>query len=207
MSPDHDKCGSYHHGDLRNTLIIAAAALIEKNGSLDFAMVDAARQAGVSSAAPYRHFKDKDALLEAVSDVAFLALTHTTRDAANRFPAGSTDSLIATGRSYLAFVTEHPQFYDLMWGDIGLRARTNESFNTNQTGFQVLVEVVGAWCEAHSIEDYDALELSVRLWSIAHGLACLAMNGHLERFLPDSDMFAFFESSTHTFLNGLRHRT
>jgi AcrR family transcriptional regulator len=62
---------SYHHGDLHNALIIAAAELIESQQSLHFSMSDAAKRAGVSSAAPYRHFKDKDALLEAVRDLAF----------------------------------------------------------------------------------------------------------------------------------------
>ena len=58
-------CKGYHHGDLRNALIVAADDLIREKGSLDFTMIDAARKAGVSSAAPYRHFKDKDALLQA----------------------------------------------------------------------------------------------------------------------------------------------
>ena len=69
----------YHHGNLRDTLIIAAAQLIEENASVDFAMIDAARRAGVSSAAPYRHFKDRDALLEAVCEVAFLALAESSQ--------------------------------------------------------------------------------------------------------------------------------
>ena len=54
---------SYHHGDLRNALITAAAELIEESGHADVAISEAARKAGVSAAAPYRHFKDKDALL------------------------------------------------------------------------------------------------------------------------------------------------
>ena len=54
----------YHHGNLRDALILAAAELIKEQASVEFAMVDAARRAGVSSAAPYRHFKDRDALLE-----------------------------------------------------------------------------------------------------------------------------------------------
>ncbi|NQY04519.1 MAG: helix-turn-helix transcriptional regulator, partial [Halieaceae bacterium] len=65
---------TYHHGDLRNALIVAAAELISERGSFDFAMVEAARRAGVSNAAPYRHFRDKEALLEAVGQLGFLGL-------------------------------------------------------------------------------------------------------------------------------------
>ena len=114
--------GRYHHGNLRDALIVAAAELIEENASIGFAMIDAARRAGVSSAAPYRHFKDKDALLEAVSELAFLGLTITTRDTALKYPAGSEQRIIAIGKAYISYVISHRAFYDLMWGDMGLRA-------------------------------------------------------------------------------------
>ena len=91
-------CSGYHHGDLRNALIIAAAELIEENGSVEFAMVDAARRAGVSSAAPYRHFKDKDALLEAVTQLGFLALTESTLKIAETFPKKDADCIIGLGQ-------------------------------------------------------------------------------------------------------------
>ena len=56
----------YHHGNLRNALIIAAAELIERDGTLDFSIAEAAARVGVSAAAPYRHFADKEDLLAAV---------------------------------------------------------------------------------------------------------------------------------------------
>ena len=57
------RCNNYHHGDLRNALIVAAAELIERDGTLDFSIAEAAASAGVSAAAPYRHFADKEACL------------------------------------------------------------------------------------------------------------------------------------------------
>ena len=92
----------YHHGDLRNALIKAAAELIEEQGSLDFAMIDAARRAGVSSAAPYRHFKDKDALLQAVAELGFLALTESVRAVADSFPDNDEPCIIAHGKNYIS---------------------------------------------------------------------------------------------------------
>ena len=200
-------CSNDHHGNLRNTLIIAAAELIEENGSVDFAMIDAARRAGVSSAAPYRHFRDKDALLEAVTQVAFLALTESTRAVAENEEPGTEACIIAVGSIYLAFVTGHPEFYDLMWGDFGLRAIDAENTDVKTTGFYVLVEAVEAWCNAQGLTDYDALELAVKLWGTAHGLACLAMNHHVEKFMPDVEVSALLESSTRTFLDGLKQDT
>ena len=199
-----DSCKGYHHGDLRNALIIAAAELIEESGSVDFAMVDAARRAGVSSAAPYRHFKDKDALLDAVSRLAFFALGEVAQEVQQRHPAGSEECIIAHGKAYIGFVTDHPEFYDLMWGDSGLRKLEADDPELKTTGFYVLVEAVQAWCEKAGLEHFSALELSIKLWAMAHGLACLAMNHHVEKFMPAGDVYQLLESSTHTFLDGLK---
>jgi AcrR family transcriptional regulator len=194
----------YHHGNLRDTLIIAAAQLIEENASVDFAMIDAARRAGVSSAAPYRHFKDKDALLEAVSQLAFLGLTEAVQHVAKGLPKGSEQVITVTGKAYIGYVTEHRAFYDLMWGDMGLRAFEAADIEIKTSGFYVLVDAVHNWCDASSLSEYNAQELAVKLWAMAHGLACLAMNQQLEKFLPEVDVYSLLESSTRTFLEGLR---
>ena len=197
----------YHHGNLRDTLIIAAAELIEENASVDFAMIDAARRAGVSSAAPYRHFKDKDALLEAVCQMAFLALTESTRKIAQRVQVGTEEGIVSLGKGYIEFVTQHPEFYDLMWGDMGLRALDAIDNDIKTSGFYDLVESVSIWCDRMHLSDYNALELSVKLWAMAHGLACLAMNQQLETFLPEVDVYDLVQSSTKTFLEGLRRES
>jgi AcrR family transcriptional regulator len=198
-------CKGYHHGDLRNALIIAADDLIREKGSLDFTMIDAARKAGVSSAAPYRHFKDKDALLQAVSEVAFLALDELTGAVVAAHPVGSTQSLIALGHSYIRFVTEHPQYYELLWGGQEKRKRDLQDSEHSKSGFNLFVDAVNAWCEKAGLHDYDPLELAVKMWANGHGLACLAMNENIEVVMPEADIYALFESSAHTFLDGLRN--
>jgi AcrR family transcriptional regulator len=194
----------YHHGNLHDALIVAAAELIQENASVNFAMIDAARRAGVSSAAPYRHFKDKDALLEAVSELAFLALTNSTLAIVKNHARGSEECIIALGKGYIKFVVTHPEFYDLMWGDMGLRGIDSISIDTKTSGFHVLVDSVHHWCDAMQLSHYNALDLSVKLWAIGHGLACLAMNQQLEKLLPDVDVYTLLESSTRTFLEGVR---
>lgn len=198
------QCKTYHHGDLRNALIIAAGELIKEKGSLDFAMVDAARRANVSSAAPYRHFADKDALLQAVSDVAFLALDKVARAVAALHPYGSSESIIAQGKAYITFVSDHPAFYDLMWGDLGLRRKNPSDAELKTSGFYILVDSVQVWCEKARLKHYNALELAVKFWAMAHGLACLAMSRNIEQVMPGADVFNLFESSANTFLEGLR---
>lgn len=195
---------NYHHGDLRNALIIAAAELIEESGSTDFAMIDAARRARVSSAAPYRHFKDKAALLEAVLEFALFALGLEMEAVTRRHDRGSIEAIVALGQAYIRFVTGHPQFYDLMWGDRDQRGAQDPETELRASGFYLLVDTVQAWCLRIGRDREDALTLSIKLWAMAHGLSGIAMHGHVERFLPQADVYSLLQSSTYTFLEGVR---
>ena len=202
-----DSCRNYHHGDLRNTLILAAAELIEESGSVDFAMVEAARKAGVSSAAPYRHFKDKDDLLQAVARLCFLGLGEAAREAVLDEEPGTVAAITALGRAYIQFMLDHRHFIDLMWGDHGARAMDSEALALRGSGFYVLADCVAALCVRENIAPVDPIEIATQLWSMVHGLSTLAMNEQIDRFLPGADVFALLESSTQTFFAGLRRVT
>jgi AcrR family transcriptional regulator len=194
---------TYHHGDLRNALIVAAAELIEESGSLGFTMADAARRAGVSNAAPYRHFRDKEALLEAVSQLGFLGLSQTARRVRDEHPVGSIEAIIALGKNYIAFVTEKAAFYDLMWGDIGKRAFDADNFDRKAVGFFVLVDAVRSYLSAQGVEDVDVLDIAIKLWAMVHGMSAITMSGKLPHFHPDADMPAMLDAATRTFMAGI----
>lgn len=194
---------TYHHGDLRNALIIAAAELIEESGSLNFAMADAARKAGVSSAAPYRHFKDKEALLEAVSQLGFFALGCSARLVKDTAPEGSIEALIALGQNYVRFVVEKAPFYDLMWGDLGARAMHDENFDKKASGFFVLAEAVEAYMKAQGVKNAEVLDVALKLWAMVHGLSGISMSGKLPHLHPDADVPSILDAATRTYMTGL----
>ncbi len=197
----------YHHGNLRDALITAAAELIEETGSDDVAMVDAARRAGVSSAAPYRHFSDRDALLDCVAQLGFLDLSNQLQTVRDSLESGTEQCIIALGRKYIEFLTSKPAFFSLMWGERSARAMAKvdeEQAKTHAAGFWLLVNEVGAWCEREELPDVDPLDISVKLWSTAFGLAHLTLTHHLERFLDDVDPYAILTSSMHSFLRGVK---
>ena len=199
---------SYHHGDLRNALIVAAAELIEESGSLGFTMADAARRAGVSNAAPYRHFRDKEALLDAVAQLGFLGLAESSRRVRDAQAAGSIEALIALGQNYVAFVTEKAAFYDLMWGDIGKRAFDADAFDRKAVGFFLLVDAVRAFFTAEGLPDVDMLDVSIKLWALVHGFSAITMSGKLPHFHPDADVPAMLDAATRSFMTGVlaQHR-
>ena len=133
---------NYHHGDLRNALIIAAAELIERDGTLEFSMAEAAAKAGVSAAAPYRHFADKEELLRAVRQLAILGLGAEAAKTASQHSTGSIEGILAMGHTYLSYARKKRAFFSLMWEDRGDIEETRENVAEDHGGFMVLVNLV-----------------------------------------------------------------
>ena len=193
----------YHHGNLKDALIIAAAELIETQGTTDFSITDAANLAGVSNAAPYRHFRDKQDLLEHVKELAFLGLYEALVEA--RGPANphqnNQRAVISLGLAYLRFAREKHRFFSLMWEQLPLPDITI----TKAAAFYVLVDAIAEFLAGNAketgtertslvhersvsdagepnIEDARALQAATQLWALAHGLATLEQNELLNRF-------------------------
>jgi AcrR family transcriptional regulator len=195
---------AYHHGDLRNALIVAAANLIEESGGTDFAMVDAARKANVSSAAPYRHFKDKGELLQAVNEVAFMALESQMSEEKAKHTNGTQQQIIAMGQHYIRFVTSHPAFFSLMWGEQSRQNLEKRKDEQRHTGFWLLVQAVEDWCAAQQLNNIDSVDLTVKLWSMALGLCSLSINDQLSLFLDNADEYQMLATTTEAFLRGVK---
>mgnify|MGYP001813607263 CR=1 FL=1 len=193
----------YHHGNLRNALIVAAAELIEEAGCAEFAISDAAKRAGVSTAAPYRHFKDRDDLLEAVSELCFIGLADVVLKTRDQHEMGSRECIIALGLTYMEYVSSRPAFYQLMWNEKQHLPEQAAPDSMGRPGFSFFLEAVQAWCEHQRVARCDPLDLAVKLWAMAHGLAVLSINGKLAVFLPDAKVADMLCSSTHAFLDGV----
>src|SRR6201982_3418850 len=135
----------YHHGNLREALIRAALNLIAEKGPAGFTFADAARSAGVSSAAPYRHFRDRQALLAGVARRGFALFEERLKPARNE---GKPDPFLAfenVGRAYLAFARDEPAFYSAMFeaglpfdGDPELREAGDRAFAVLRRGGDAL---------------------------------------------------------------------
>ena len=195
---------SYHHGNLRQALVDAAVAIIGEEGAAGFQLRAVARRAGVSPAAPYRHFRDKDDLLDAVSRLAFYGLGACARDAVASTPDGSIERIIALGTHYLSYVSSKPAFYDLMWGDIAIRAFDQENFDRNASGFFILLDAVQGYLDAEGLANQSALDIAVQLWSSVHGMSAICMSGKLPHFHPKADTQRMLEDATRTFMLGVK---
>lgn len=200
---------AYHHGDLRNALIISAAEIIEASGSDGFSMMEAARKTGVSSAAPYRHFKDKDDLLESVAELGFYGLNYQLEALCEKYEAGSVDCIISLGHCYVRYVTDRPEFFKLMWGDHSTRAFSESVLGDRKNkgnGFLTLMNQVEAWIRREQIQNTPALEISITLWSLGMGLCHLFCNQQISRFAPALSPYQLLEKSTRNYLDGVKLR-
>ncbi len=167
----------YHHGNLRDALIEAARQLLTERGAQGFTLVDAARRAGVSAAAPYRHFRDKDALLAEVALGGFKDFAARQTGALK----GHSDPIAAfraMGLAYLAFAREEPGAYAAMFMGGGAGPSPEK---IGETGFEALVRALKPLVGDPPPQGVDPVRLACQVWALSHGVALLSASGQLEK--------------------------
>jgi AcrR family transcriptional regulator len=196
--------GAYHHGNLREALIQAARELIKEKGPGGFTFADAARSAGVSPAAPYRHFRDREALL---ADVAREGFQRFEAMLATGWNSGKPDAMTAfnnVGKAYLAFARAEPAYYAAMFEsglppDLSpdLRAASERAFGMLRTAADGVVTLLPAGKRP------PALMMSLHIWSMAHGIASLFGRGDAGRRTLPMTAEELLESAVLIYLQGL----
>ena len=186
---DQSRERGYHHGNLREALLEAALDLIGQKGAAGFTFADAARMAGVSPAAPYRHFRDRDELLASIAQRGFeqfeAALTEAWGD-------GRPDTVTAferVGRAYLNFARENPAYYSAMFessipldSNPMLMAASERAFAIIRAAAERLAALAPP-----GVPRPPALMMALHIWSMSHGVASLfARADAAQRRLPMS---------------------
>ncbi len=177
---------SYHHGNLREALIATALELIAQRGPGGFAFAEVARAAGVSPAAPYRHFRDLNALLAEVARRGFEQFALALAAAWNGGRPDPVGALERCGRAYLDFARREPAFYAAMF-QTGLPLEDDPAVLTaSDRAFGVLREAAEAVCAAHPAAGRPpTMMVALHIWAFAHGVASLFVCGG-RRKLPMS---------------------
>jgi AcrR family transcriptional regulator len=167
--------GEYHHGDLRQALIDYALSRVRADGAEAFSMREAARAAGVSSGAAYRHFSEKDGLLVAVAQEGFQILAKKAAEAS----AGTSgaERLRALGNAYITFASDDPNLFRLMFSQMcmGAAKAAGPQELTVPSALSQLREALAEVTGTDSAEVDESL-LAVA-WSTAHGAASLICDG------------------------------
>jgi AcrR family transcriptional regulator len=167
----------YHHGNLRDALLEASLELIREAGIREFTLREVARRAGVSHAAPYRHFREKEDLLAAIAEDGFDRLTATMHAAASK-SRDSFGRLKNAGIAYIEFGLERPEHFHVMFTVDLEETRHPAAKAAAGRCFAELLELVSACLQAQSMKD-EPTTVALMAWIQVHGITELALRGQL----------------------------
>src|SRR5579862_5022704 len=171
MSTAKESKATYHHGDLRAALLTAALELLDESGETDLSLRAVARRAGVSPAAPYRHYADREALVSAVAAIGYAELAERLAAA---HPSPSTpDQLASAAVAYVQFALERPALFRIMFGEPCDRDNDERVAAAGAVSLYVR-EIAG-----RSFPGADPEALATAIWALVHGLAFLYLDGKL----------------------------
>lgn len=194
---------SYHHGNLRQALVEATAALIEDQGPQAFTLTEAARRAGVSAAAPYRHFKGRDDLLEEVARQGFVEFAGRLEAAFDSGRPRPLTAFLRMGQAYLDFARARPGYYMAMF-ESGLSIAGNADLAAaSERAQRVLVD--GAEALAGRLPQDrrpPARMVANHIWALSHGVVELFGRGSPGSRSPVSPS-EMLESGAIIYLRGL----
>jgi AcrR family transcriptional regulator len=173
---------TYHHGDLRNALVRAAIAILEREGLNALTLRGAATQAGVSHAAPAHHFRSLKGLLTAVAAEGFRRFYAALERAMREVQPSPVGQLRAAGQAYVAFALENAAVVQLMFSGARLDWTDPDLCVAADRADAQLLEIVRPAADRlGALNDIDRRELALMVWSNVHGYAHLAITGALDR--------------------------
>jgi len=182
---------TYHHNDLKNTLISAGLAILAEDGISELNLRAVARRAEVSHTAPYRHFADKEALIVAIAEDGFRRLGEKLGAARSRTSGGAKAQLAAVGYAYIAFAVEEADSFRLMFSHV-IKHRTQylELCALGKACFQLLQSLIEAGQASGEFAIGNSVEFTKSAWSMLHGLASLLIEGQFSEDVQDAQMQA-----------------
>ncbi len=171
--------GTFHHGDLEWALLEAASQLLEKEGPLGVGLRAAARLAGVSHNAPYRHFQNRESILAALAARGLRELAERMTAAA-KGGRDAREALTAIAETYLSLAAERPSLFRLMFGpEVADKTRHPEVREAGLGAYQILIDTIAEGQRTGVVRSGDPAEIALGHWAAVHGAASLLVDGVL----------------------------
>jgi AcrR family transcriptional regulator len=194
----------YHHGNLAEALVQAALDLIAEFGPAGFSFAEVTRAVGVSPAAPYRHYRDLDALMVDIARRGFERFAAELAEAWNEARPDPLTAFRNVGRAYLAFARREPAYYSAMF-EARLPPDTSREFaQAADAAFLVLRRASEALiAEMPAGKRPPALMMSLHIWALSHGIASLFGRGDAARRKVPMQPEDLLEAGVLVYLRGL----
>lgn len=196
----------YHHGRLKDALIEAARSLMTERGAAGFTLAEAAKLVGVTAAAPYRHFSDRQALMSELALRGFELFDQRLAGAWDRGRPDPLQALRRMGSAYLAFARDEPGLYSAMFGNVGTLAAPASGAAATKAldGLRHAAEAV---LRARGAPESASRKLALEIWSLSHGVAMLTISGHLSPAHDGCDPAAILDAGTLSLIESAARRS
>ncbi|BCW64847.1 TetR/AcrR family transcriptional regulator [Paenarthrobacter sp. MSM-2-10-13] len=169
----------YHHGKLREALLERAMETIEEAGVDGLSLRQLARDVNVSHGAPAKHFRDKQALIDAVAMAGFESMNRRIRDAAQSYE-NLRGRFVSVGKAYVDFAVEHPALLTVMYSTKHHPDSSDELRSTGAQGIHLAQAMIAEAQEAGVLAPGNPETLAMVCFVSLHGTALLAAGGQLD---------------------------
>lgn len=195
---------SYHHGDLRRALMDAALATVAEGGVASLSLREAARRAGVSSAAPYHHFASVDALVGALCEEGAAGLAAAMREGIARAGDDPRARMMEMGRGYVRYAAAHPAHFRLMFSVPSPEEMSRPTASPGEaSAFALMLDGIHGLQAAGLAPKGSPAPLALMAWASVHGLASLLIDGPLANGLLGLQASSLDGTLVRTFVDGL----
>jgi AcrR family transcriptional regulator len=171
---------TYHHGDLKNALIKAGVDILAKDGVSGLSLRKVASKTGVSHAAPYAHFADKQALIAAISTEGFRQLYERISSVADEYKTKPSRQLVEVGWAYVQFALDDRDRFKVMFSGVLEKEKEYPEFvMESQRNFQLVKMVVEANQASGVLRSGSSDLVALSAWGIIHGFIMLLLEGQI----------------------------
>ncbi len=164
----------YHHGNLRNTLIEAGIALLNEQGEQHFSLRKVAAKCGVSHAAPYSHFENKEALMEAMKEHVTKQFVEVLEKTVQQYK-NDIDIMFYLGNTYISFFIEHKQYFTFLYGKSGIQFDFTENgiLQSNYTPCSIFKKAAFDFMEKINFPKQKRLDALIAMLALVHGITAM----------------------------------
>ena len=161
----------YHHGNLRNTLIEAGIVLLNEQGEEHFSLRKVSTKCGVSHAAPYSHFENKEALLEAMKEYVTKQFTQVLQKTVQQYQ-NDVDIMFYLGNAYISFFVENKQYYTFLYGKSGIKFDLTENgiLNNGYPPCDIFKKAAFDYMEKINFPKQKRLDALIAMLALVHGI-------------------------------------
>lgn len=174
---------NYHHGDLKQELIDKGLLLLNREGVEKFSLRKVASMCGVSHTAPYKHFKDKEELIEGIIQEVWKKFYLALSEVNNKYPIEPRLRIIEMGKTYVRFMVENPEYLRFMFladNEYPIKIKNNEFYHYKGSAFEVFKKCSEEFFKEINLDESLYIDKTLVMWSMVHGIALLISKKSIE---------------------------